>query len=106
MVLYNITAIKNDLGETSTTNDKRIRRSGELAQSDFERVTANVRNIADILTTPTNKEKELVNFGALAWFWFKENGDDTALKKYQDEMLVKYVKDVHGKPRFIARGAF
>lgn len=106
VILYNLKAIKDDLGETSTTNDKRLRRSGEKAQTEFERQTANVRGIADILATPTNKEKELVNFGTIANFYFLENGDDTALRRYEDEMIPKYIKARFGRPNFKARGAF
>lgn len=106
MVLYNVTAIKQDLGETSTTNDQRIRRAGEKAQTEFERQTANIRGIDDILTTPTNKEKELVNYGAIANFYFIENGDETALRRYEDEMIPKYIKARFGRPTFKSRGAF
>lgn len=105
-ILYNIQAIKDDLGETGTTNDKRIRRSGEKAQAEFERQTANVRGIDDVLTTPTNKEKELVNTGAIANFYFIENGDDTAVRRYEDELIPRYIKSRFGRPNFKARGAF
>lgn len=102
--IYNIKAIKTTLGESGSTNDNRIRRAAELAQNDYETATHNIRGISDIISTPTQKEIELINFGAIAWFYYLENGDETTLKKYQDDMIPNYIKGRFGRPRAKVRG--
>jgi|APSaa5957512535_1039671.scaffolds.fasta_scaffold57521_3 hypothetical protein len=98
--LYNIDKLRRIVGEDDVNNEttnKRLREAGELAQAEYEIETAN------ITVTVTEKIKELINFGAVAYFYQLENGDETLTTKYTI-MLEKAVKTIFGRPNMETAG--
>lgn len=100
--LYNLDKIRDIVGEedvNNTVTNKRLREAAELSQAEFFIETAN------ITVTITEKERELVNFGAVAYFYNLENGDDKLVTTYT-EKLKTFVEKQFGRPKFITRGKF
>ncbi len=98
--LYNLEKLRKIIGEDDVNNEttnKRLREAGELAQSEYEIETTN------ITVTVTEKIRELVNFGAVAYFYHLENGDETLTTKYS-EMLEKFIIKAFGRPNMITKG--
>ncbi len=104
--LYSMQKIRDIIGEADANNDttnKRIREAGELSQSEFVRAMRNLRDIP--ITDETEEEKELVNFGGSAYFYFLENGDKLLLEQYS-LMIDNHIKFKFGRPNMITRGQF
>lgn len=98
--LYNLDKLRKMIGEDDTNNvttNKRLREAGELAQSEYEIETTNITVIV------TEKIKEMINFGAIAYFYHLENGDETLTTKYT-AMLEKFIKTNFGRPNMITNG--
>lgn len=97
---YSLDKMRRIVGEDDVNNEttnKRLREAGELAQSEFNIETANI----DV--TVGEKEKELINFGGVAYFYQLENGDETLTEKYTT-MLKKFVDNQFGRPNMTTRG--
>ena len=98
---YSLPKLRRIVGEEDTSNDvtnTRLREAGETSQAKFNRATAN------ITVTITEIERELVNQGAVAYWYFRENGDEAGVITYEKD-LKEYVLNTFGRPEFITRGA-
>lgn len=98
--------VKDIIGESDANNvttNNRIREAGELSESEFVRAMFNLRDIP--ITDSTEDERELVNFGAAAYFYFLENADDLLLTKYT-EKINRHIQERFGRPKMRTRGAF
>jgi len=104
--LYSMQKIRDIIGESDANNEttnKRIREAGELSESEFVRAMFNIRDIP--ITDSTEDERELVNFGGAAYFYFLENADDLLLTKYT-EKINRHIQERFGRPKMRTRGAF
>ena len=104
--LYSMQKIRDIIGETDANNEntnKRIREAGELSEAEFTRAMFNLRDIP--ITDETEDERELVNYGASAYFYFLENGDEKLLDKYL-EKIQTHIKFRFGRPNMVTRGPF
>lgn len=99
---YNLDKLRRLVGEddvNNTTTNKRLREAGELSQSEFARETAG------ITVTIGEDERELINSGAVAYFYLLENGDEILTTKYT-EQLKRYVITTFGRPKADTRSGF
>lgn len=104
--LYSIKKIRDIIGESDNSNtntNARIREAGELSQAHFIREMKNIRNIP--ITDATEEEKELINFGGSAYFYYLENGDEKLLNEYK-EQVERHTKQRFGRPGLVTRGPF
>lgn len=103
--LYSLGSMRESVGENdpnNTTTNKRLRQAGELSQSDFVMSMRNLRTIP--ITDDTEEERELVNFGGVAYFYYLENGDEKMVDKYK-EKIKEHIKFKYGRPGTVTVGA-
>jgi hypothetical protein len=103
MVLYDFTKVKNVLGETGATNDKKIKNYGNMADSLILGDTVNVKNLpyppvvtVDVLTqAELNQIKDFSTQIAIGYFYKFESGDEGTI----DEAKTNWTKWFNNKFR-------
>lgn len=106
--LYSLDKLRRTIGELDANDDVtnvRLRESGEYAQASFIQKMSNIGKrdpLLDPTINPTEIEFELVNSGAVAWFYYLENGIKDMFDQYE-EAINRYIKDKFGRPNFNAR---
>jgi len=105
--LYSLDKLRSTIGEVDAndeTTNRRLREAGEYSQALFTQAIFNIgiqEDVTNPIINPTEIEFELVNFGAVAYFYYLENGTDEMNEDYEDK-LQKYIKGRFGRPKFRA----
>jgi hypothetical protein len=105
--LYNLDKLRSTIGEVDAndeTTNRRLREAGEYSQGLFTQAMFNIGTQDDAtnpIINPTEIEFELVNFGAVAYFYYLENGTEEMNKDYEDK-LQRYIRGRFGRPKFKA----
>ena len=92
--LYNLNKLRRTIGELDPNDEattRRLRESGEYSQSTFTTEMSNIgvrEDVKNPLLNPTEIVFELVNFGAVAYFYYLENGQDGGLEIYDKKIAT------------------
>ncbi len=103
--LYNLDKLRRTMGETDAndpTTNSRLRECGEYAQFIFTTYMSNIGvrdDTTNPLINPTEIEFELVNSGAVGWFYYLENGQREMFDDYESN-IEKYLQGKFGRPNF------
>lgn len=106
--LYDLEKLRRTIGETDTNDDTtnfRLRECGEYSQGLFTQKMFSIGTRDDAtnpILNPTEIEFELVNLGAVAYYYYLENGDKDMMNDYEKDKLPAYIQGRFGRSKFRA----
>jgi len=98
MVYFELTKVKELLGETGDTNNVKINRYGQMADNFINSDLSGVEPTIPISPVPDIVTK-IANEITVAYFYKFENGDTTTAEQ-AEETWIKYFTGHYKRPRF------
>ena len=104
-VYYNITNIKNILGETANTNDAKIGLYAIQAQNWIDMSLTKLETTLPLATPIPTIISNFCDSLAAAYFYKFESGDNAIADWLESVFETQYKRNKYNRPRFITRSS-